>query len=72
MAYIRAVNDSREYLGQIVTQDILVKDGPELGLDADADARVSLAHIIASLGPDLLRIRYIEGVGELLCGFGKT
>jgi DNA helicase HerA-like ATPase len=62
-----ATEDDREYLGQIITQDILVKEGPEYGVGVDADLGVFVAKVATSSQlKDRIRVRYIQGVGKLL------
>jgi uncharacterized protein len=59
--------DGEEYLGQIITQDILVREGPEYGLGLDADLGMFVAKMTTSSQlKDRLRVRYIQGVGRLL------
>lgn len=62
-----STGSGEEYLGQIITQEILVREGPEYGLGIDADLGVFVAKMAASSQlKDRLRVRYIQGVGRLL------
>lgn len=59
--------DGEEYLGQIITQDILVREGPEYAVAAAVDTRISPAFMpTSSTVKDRPRVRYIQGVGRLL------
>lgn len=64
--------DGKEYLGQIITQDILVKDGPEYGVGMDTNIGLFVTKVAASSQfKDRVRLRYIQGVGKLLGRLNK-
>jgi DNA helicase HerA-like ATPase len=67
-----ATEDGREYLGQITTQDVLVKEGPEYGLGLGGEALAFVVKMTTSSQlKDRLRVWYIQGVGKLLGRLNK-
>src|SRR5919109_2109518 len=59
--------DGAEHLGQITTQEMAVRDGPEYGIKTTAEAGLLIAKSnMESNFVDRVRIRYIQGMGEII------
>jgi hypothetical protein len=67
-SYVRIKPEGvNEYLGQIITQELATKEGPEYGIGVSADANVILTGVSSSSQlKDRMKIQYIHGVGKLL------
>jgi hypothetical protein len=64
--------DHGQYLGQVLTQEILVKSGPEYGIGMEGEAGMFVAKpSTSSVFRDRLSLRYIQGLGRLLGRFDK-
>lgn len=55
-----------EYLGQITVQEIATRDGPEYGIKSNAQAQLFITQSIESNFVDRVRLRYVQGWGELI------